>query len=152
MQTLFRFYTFSLIFTVICLGLAGWYGFVSSGTLVGMAQVLWIVVILSVLEVSLSFDNAVVNASVLKEMDDVWQKRFLTWGIAFSVFGMRIAFPLAIVAIAAGIGPMEALNLSLNDPAKYEALVSSAHIGIAGFGGAFLAMVGMKCLEDMTVI
>ena len=38
MQTLFRFYTFSLIFTVICLGLAGWYGFVSSGTLVGMAQ------------------------------------------------------------------------------------------------------------------
>jgi hypothetical protein len=59
MQTLFRFYTFSLIFTVICLGLAGWYGFVSSGTLVGMAQVLWIVVILSVLEVSLSFDNAV---------------------------------------------------------------------------------------------
>jgi hypothetical protein len=148
MQTLFRYYTFSLIFTLICLGLAGWYGIVSSGTLVGMAQVLWIVVILSVLEVSLSFDNAVVNASVLKEMDEVWQKRFLTWGIAFAVFGMRIVFPLAIVAIAANIGPMEALDLSLNDPAKYEELVSSAHIGIAGFGGAFLAMVGMKFFFD----
>ncbi|MFY8048850.1 MAG: DUF475 domain-containing protein, partial [Erythrobacter sp.] len=96
----------------------------------------------------LSFDNAVVNASVLKEMDEVWQKRFLTWGIAFAVFGMRIVFPLAIVAIAAGIGPMEALDLSLNNPSEYERLVSSAHIGIAGFGGAFLAMVGMKFFFD----
>ncbi|MFN3863903.1 MAG: DUF475 domain-containing protein [Erythrobacter sp.] len=148
MQTLFRYYTFSLVFTVICLGLAAWYGFISAGTLAGIAQVLWIVVILSVLEVSLSFDNAVVNASVLKEMDEVWQRRFLTWGIAFAVFGMRIVFPLAIVAIAANIGPIEALNLSLNNPAKYEELVSSAHIGIAGFGGAFLAMVGMKFFFD----
>lgn len=148
MQTILRYYSFSLIFTVICLGLAGWYGMASAGTLAGVAEVLWIVVILSVLEISLSFDNAVVNASVLKEMDEVWQKRFLTWGIAFAVFGMRIVFPLAIVAIAANIGPMEALDLSLNDPAKYEQLVSSAHIGIAGFGGAFLAMVGMKFFFD----
>ena len=148
MQTLLRYYGFSLIFTAICLGLAGWYGLASSGTMIGMAEVLWIVVILSVLEVSLSFDNAVVNASVLKEMSEVWQKRFLTWGIAFAVFGMRIVFPLAIVAIAAGIGPIEALDLSLNDPEEYERLVSSAHIGIAGFGGAFLAMVGMKFFFD----
>ncbi|MBU2586754.1 MAG: DUF475 domain-containing protein, partial [Alphaproteobacteria bacterium] len=148
MQTLLRYYTFSLIFTLICLGLAAWYGMVSSGTVIGMAQVLWIVVILAVLEVSLSFDNAVVNASVLKGMDEVWQRRFLTWGIAFAVFGMRIVFPLAIVAIAAGIGPVEALNLSLNDPERYEELVGSAHIGIAGFGGAFLAMVGMKFFFD----
>jgi hypothetical protein len=148
MQTILRYYSFSLIFTFICLGLAGWYGMGSAGTLAGMAEVLWIVAILSVLEVSLSFDNAVVNASVLKEMDEVWQRRFLTWGILFAVFGMRIVFPLAIVAIAANIGPMEALNLSLNDPAKYEELVSSAHIGIAGFGGAFLAMVGMKFFFD----
>jgi hypothetical protein len=144
MATLLRFYKFSFVFTLICLGLAAWYGVSSSGTLAGTLQVLWIVVILSVLEVSLSFDNAVVNASVLKEMDEVWQKRFLTWGIAFAVFGMRIVFPLAIVAIAAGIGPMQALDLSLNDPLEYERLVNSAHIGIAGFGGAFLAMVGMK--------
>ncbi|MFN4240670.1 MAG: DUF475 domain-containing protein [Erythrobacter cryptus] len=148
MQTLLRYYTFSLIFTLICLALAAWYGLSSSGTIMGMAEVLWIVVILSVLEVSLSFDNAVVNASVLKEMDPVWQRRFLTWGIAFAVFGMRIVFPLAIVAIAANIGPIEALHLSLNRPDQYEALVSSAHVGIAGFGGAFLAMVGMKFFFD----
>ncbi len=148
MQTVLRFYKFSIIFTLACLGLGAWYGIESTGSASGTLQMLWIIAILSVLEVSLSFDNAVVNASVLKDMDEVWQKRFLTWGIAFAVFGMRIVFPLAIVAIAAGIGPMQALNLSLNDPAEYERLVSSAHVGIAGFGGAFLAMVGMKFFFD----
>lgn len=149
MQTLWRFYGFSLIFTLICLGLATWYGWASTGSVTGTASLLWIVVVLSVLEISLSFDNAVVNASVLKEMDEVWQRRFLTWGIAFAVFGMRIVFPLAIVAIAAGLGPIETVNLSLNNPAEYERIVSSAHVGIAGFGGAFLAMVGLKFFFDL---
>ena len=149
MQTLVRFYGFSIVFSLICLGLAGWYGWESTGTITGTAALLWIVVVLSILEISLSFDNAVVNASVLKDMDEIWQKRFLTWGIAFAVFGMRIVFPLAIVAIAAGLGPIETINLSLNDPLEYERLVSSAHVGIAGFGGAFLAMVGMKFFFDL---
>lgn len=148
MQTLFRFYGFSLVFTVICLALGAWYGWESTGSIAGTSSMLWIIVVLSVLEISLSFDNAVVNASVLKEMDEVWQKRFLTWGIAFAVFGMRIVFPLAIVAIAAGLGPVETVNLSLNDPQEYERLVNSAHVGIAGFGGAFLAMVGLKFFFD----
>lgn len=148
MRDILKHYTFSFVFMAICLGLAAWYGFSSSGSLAGMAQVLWIVFVLSILEISLSFDNAVVNASVLKEMDEVWQKRFLTWGIAFAVFGMRIVFPIAIVAIAAGIGPVEAVRLSLNNPDDYERIVGSAHVGIAGFGGAFLAMVGLKFFFD----
>ncbi|QPC99848.1 DUF475 domain-containing protein [Qipengyuania soli] len=149
MSTFLRFYGFSLVFTVVCLGLGAWYGFSSTGTIPGTFSMLWIIVVLSVLEISLSFDNAVVNASVLKQMDEVWQKRFLTWGIAFAVFGMRVVFPLAIVAIAAGIGPMDAVNLSLNRPDEYERIVSSAHVGIAGFGGAFLAMVGLKFFFDL---
>ncbi|MBX7502565.1 DUF475 domain-containing protein [Qipengyuania sp. YG27] len=144
-----RFYGFSFIFTLVCLSLAAWYGWASTGTITGTLSLLWIVVVLSVLEVSLSFDNAVVNASVLKEMDEVWQHRFLTWGIAFAVFGMRVIFPLAIVAIAAGLGPMETVDLSLNNPQEYERIVSSAHVGIAGFGGAFLAMVGLKFFFDL---
>ena len=148
MATLRQFYTFSFIFTLLCLGLGAWYGWSSTGSLSATGQMLWIIVVLSILEVSLSFDNAVVNASVLKEMDEVWQKRFLTWGIAFAVFGMRVVFPLAIVAIAAGLGPIETINLSLNDPLRYEQIVSSAHVGIAGFGGAFLAMVGLKFFFD----
>ena len=145
---MFQFYRGSLIFAVVCLLLGAWYGWDSTGTIAGVASVLWIIVVLSVLEISLSFDNAVVNASVLKEMDDVWQRRFLTWGIAFAVFGMRAVFPLAIVAIAAGIGPVQALNLSLSDPQQYERIVSSAHVAIAGFGGAFLALVGSKFFFD----
>ena len=148
MATFWRFYGFSLIFSIACFALAGWYGWASTGSVTGTLSLLWIVVVLSVLEVSLSFDNAVVNASVLKSMDEVWQRRFLTWGIAFAVFGMRVVFPLAIVAIAAGLGPLETIHLSLNEPAEYERIVSSAHVGIAGFGGAFLAMVGLKFFFD----
>jgi len=148
MGTLRRFYGFSMIFTVVCLALGAWYGMSSTGDVGATLAMLWIIVVLSVLEISLSFDNAVVNASVLKDMDKVWQRRFLTWGIAFAVFGMRVVFPLAIVAIAAGLGPVETINLSLNDPLEYERIVSSAHVGIAGFGGAFLAMVGLKFFFD----
>jgi len=147
--SLVRYYGLAIVFTLVCLALAAWYGWSSTGSVTGTASMLWIVLVLSVLEISLSFDNAVVNASVLKEMDEVWQKRFLTWGIAFAVFGMRVVFPLAIVAIAAGLGPMETINLSLNRPDEYERIVSSAHVGIAGFGGAFLTMVGLKFFFDL---
>jgi len=143
-----QFYKGSILFTAACLALGAWYGWEQSGTLAGTLSVLWIVIVLSVLEISLSFDNAVVNATVLKDMDAVWQRRFLTWGMVIAVFGMRIVFPLAIVAIAAGLGPTETVRLSLNDPVRYEAIVSSAHVGIAGFGGAFLAMVGLKFFFD----
>ncbi|MGL1701422.1 DUF475 domain-containing protein, partial [Vibrio parahaemolyticus] len=75
-------------------------------------------------------------------------KRFLTWGMLIAVFGMRIVFPLAIVALAAGLGPVDALMLSLTRPAEYEAIVSSAHVAISGFGGAFLALVGLGFFLD----
>lgn len=138
----------SIAFTLVCLALAAVYGWFQTASLPATLAMLWIVVMLSVLEVSLSFDNAVVNAVVLREMDEIWQRRFLTWGMVIAVFGMRIVFPLAIVAIAAGMGPIDALRISLTEPARYEAIVSSAHVGIAGFGGAFLAMVGLSFFFD----
>ena len=99
---LMKFYKGSILFTIACFALGGWYAWMQSGTLTGMASMLWIIFVLAILEVSLSFDNAVVNAAVLKDMDEVWQRRFLTWGMVIAVFGMRIVFPLAIVAIAVG--------------------------------------------------
>ena len=148
MNTLFKHYWGSLLFTAVCFTAAGIYAWNGSGTIGGVAEVLWIVLVLSILEISLSFDNAVVNATVLREMDEKWQRRFLTWGILIAVFGMRIIFPLAIVAIAANLDPLSAINLSLSDPERYEAIVSSAHVGIAGFGGAFLTMVGLSFFFD----
>jgi hypothetical protein len=138
----------AFLFTVVCLGLAVWLGWEMTGTAIGTMGVLWIVLVLSVLEVSLSFDNAVVNASVLREMSPIWRRRFLTWGIAIAVFGMRIVFPLLIVAVAAHLGPIEAVKLAAADPAEYERIITGAHVGIAGFGGAFLAMVGLKFFFD----
>jgi hypothetical protein len=61
---------------------------------------------------------------------------------------MRVVFPLAIVAIAAHLGPIEALRLAATNPPEYERIITSAHIGISGYGGAFLAMVGLKFFFD----
>ncbi|MGW7250267.1 DUF475 domain-containing protein [Streptomyces decoyicus] len=112
-----------------------------------LAGVLWgwqglaIVGILSILEISLSFDNAVINAGILRKMNAFWQKIFLTVGILIAVFGMRVVFPVVIVAITAKLGPIEAVNLAINDKAHYEELVTSAHPAIAAFGGVFLLMI-----------
>jgi len=54
-------------------------------------------VLLTILEVTLSFDNAVINAKILKQMDEKWQKRFLTWGILVAGFGARLS-PRALAA------------------------------------------------------
>ena len=101
MAFLWRYYGFSILFTIICMGLGAWLGWSQTGTILGTLAVVWIVFVLGILEVSLSFDNAVVNATVLKDMSEKWRQRFLTWGILIAVFGMRIVFPVAIVAIAA---------------------------------------------------
>lgn len=135
-------------FTALCLALAAWLGWGLTHSAAGVAGVVWIVIVLGVLEVSLSFDNAVVNAAVLKDMPRIWQKRFLTWGMVVAVFGMRVVFPLAIVAVAARLGPLSALTLAAERPADYERIITSAHVGISGFGGAFLAMVGLSYFFD----
>lgn len=143
-----KYYKGSFLFTGLCLLLGAWLGWSSTQTVIGTLGILWIIAVLGVLEVSLSFDNAVVNATVLRDMDPVWRRRFLTWGILIAVFGMRIVFPLAIVAIAAKLGPIDAVKLAATDPVTYERIITGAHVGISGFGGAFLAMVGLTFFLD----
>ncbi|MFI0482086.1 DUF475 domain-containing protein [Actinomadura sp. 9N215] len=100
-----------------------------------------LVAVLAVLEISLSFDNAVVNAKVLDRMSPFWQKIFLTIGIAIAVFGMRLIFPLLIVGITAKLNPYEAFDLALNDSDRYHHLMNDAYPMIAAFGGMFLLML-----------
>ena len=109
---------------------------------------MFIILILGVLETSLSFDNAVVNASVLKQMSPLRQRRFLTRGIAIAVFGMRILFPIIIVAIIGKINPFAAFQLALTDPNHYAQILTGSRIVIAGFGGSFLFMVALKFFLD----
>ncbi|MFE2536301.1 DUF475 domain-containing protein [Streptomyces sp. NPDC059371] len=137
--------TFGWSFAITALGLAaaaaydGW-------------TALGIVAILAVLEISLSFDNAVVNAGILKKMSAFWQKIFLTVGVLIAVFGMRLAFPLVIVTISANTSPMQAVDLALNDKDQYQQLVTDAHPSIASFGGMFLLMIFLDFIfEDRDI-
>jgi uncharacterized protein len=118
----------------------------------GGLTALFLLVALAVLEVSLSFDNAIINAAVLQQMSPFWQRMFLTIGILVAVFGMRFLFPLGIVWATAGLDPVRAMELALNPPPNnalefpdgspsYEKLVIAAHPAIAAFGGAFLLML-----------
>ncbi len=104
--------------------------------------------ILSVLEVTLSFDNAIVNAKVLHRMDERWQARFLTWGILIAVVGTRLVLPILIVSAGVWMSPWAVAQLAVLNPEGYAHLLESAHYGIASFGAAFLMMVSLKYFID----
>jgi hypothetical protein len=137
----------SIIFSVICLIAAFIYGY-STGGWETAFSVFFIVLTLGALETSISFDNAIVNTTVLKKMDAKRRHRFLTRGILIAVVGMRIFFPLLIVSIFGHVNPVEALRLALRDSNQYALILADAHIPILGFGGAFLMMVGLKFFFD----
>lgn len=126
-------------------------------SLLALAAVYWwggwaaflLAALLSILEVTLSFDNAVVNAKVLAQMSDTWQRRFLTWGILIAVFGTRLVLPAIIVGLAAWITPWAAAQLAFEDPSGYAHLLDSAAHAINAFGGIFLLMVALKYFFDV---
>ncbi|MEU6138956.1 DUF475 domain-containing protein [Streptomyces sp. NPDC047081] len=137
--------TFGWSFAITAIGLA-------AAVLYGGWEAFGIVAILSILEISLSFDNAVVNAGILKKMSAFWQKIFLTVGVLIAVFGMRLVFPVVIVAISAKMGPIEAVDLALNNKDRYQELVTDAHPAIAAFGGMFLLMIFLDFIfEDRDI-
>ncbi|MGE2817609.1 DUF475 domain-containing protein [Mycobacterium heidelbergense] len=138
-----RIFGFSLLLTVAALVL----GYAHGGL-----DALFLLLVLAVLEVSLSFDNAIINAAILKRMSSFWRQMFLTLGILIAVFGMRLIFPLLIVWATAGLDPVRAMELALKPPPhgalefpdgspSYEKLIISAHPQIAAFGGMFLLML-----------
>lgn len=140
-------FKFSFLFTFIGMALAAWWGYSLGGT-AGALQALGIAAILGIMEVSLSFDNAIVNASILKNWDQFWQNLFLTVGMLIAVFGMRLLFPLLIVAFAADIGIAEVWNMGLNNPDEYARHLVEHHAEVAAFGGMFLLLVFLNFLLD----
>lgn len=110
----------------------------------GGVAALFLAAVLALLEVTLSFDNAIVNAKVLSEMEPHWQRRFLTWGILLSVFGTRLVLPIIIVSVVAFTSPITITVLALYNPAAYTEILSGAEAVIKAFGGAFLLMVSLK--------
>lgn len=138
----------SLWFTVFTM-IAGFaYGLYAFGTVAQAISVMAIMGILGVLEVSLSFDNAVANAKTLETMNAKWKHRFLTWGMLIAVFGMRVVFPVLIVAVVGGVSMYEAFMMAINSPHQYAEMLEQSHIAIAGFGGAFLLLVALGFFLD----
>ncbi|NYE61180.1 hypothetical protein FHW58_002332 [Duganella sp. 1224] len=137
----------SFAVTFILLALAGWWGY-NHGGAGGLAQALWVAAVLGIMEVSLSFDNAVVNASVLRHWNEFWRKLFLTVGILVAVFGMRLIFPLLIVSMATGLGLLEVWHMATTTPELYSKYLTGAHAEVAAFGGAFLLLVFLNFLFD----
>ncbi len=104
-------------------------------------KALFIVAFLSILEITLSFDNAVINALKLEKMDEKWRHRFITWGIAIAVFGMRFLFPIIVVAVFSGLSIYAVTHLALHDVEQYTHYLHIAHAPLVTFGGAFLMMI-----------
>ena len=143
-----KYFKYDIIFTILCV--IGWaiYGYSLGGTLGSALSTVFIILVLGLLEISLSFDNAIVNVKFLKRLTKVRQKRFLTRWILIAVFGMRIIFPIVLVAIFASITPWEALRIAIYDAPQYSAILQESHSVIAGFWGAFLMMVGLNFFFD----
>jgi hypothetical protein len=137
----------SFIVTALCLAASAWWGYTHGGWATALSAV-GIAAILAVMEVSLSFDNAVVNASVLKTWDAFWKKLFLGVGIIIAVFGMRLLFPLVIVAVAANLGMGDVWRMALENPKEYSMHLTNHHAEVAAFGGMFLLLVFLNFLFD----
>lgn len=115
-------------------------------------EALFAVLVLAVIEITFSFENAIVNAKVLEKMAKIWQIIFLTVGIAVAVFGMRVLLPLLIVSITADLSMAGVLDLALQHPDEYAHKLEEAHAVIAAFGGTFLLMIFLHFLfEDREV-
>lgn len=135
----FRIFAFSVFVTIA--GLVGaFYGWGSSALFAAM--------VLVVVEITFSFENAIINAKILTRLSKFWQNIFLTIGILIAIFGMRIVFPILIVMITAGLGASEVLDLAFNKPDEYARELEHAYPQIAAFGGAFLLMLALHFFLD----
>lgn len=134
-----QYFTGSYIITLLGIILAYFWGeHVQPGS--GFVSI-FIVWVLSILEISLSFDNAVINAVKLEKMNEKWRGMFLTWGIIIAAFGMRFLFPVLVVSIFAKINLIEVVKIAFSDTHQYTYYIHQTHAPIVAFGGTFLMML-----------
>lgn len=114
----------------------------------GNLAMLWTYIVLVLLEITFSFDNAVVNSKILTRLSPLWQTLFLTVGIFFAVFVVRFLLPIFIVMLTAGLGGGAVVDLALNRPTEYGHELEKAAPMIDAFGGTFLLMIGLYYFVD----
>lgn len=138
--SLLRIYRLSIILSLVTLGCTIWFG---------GALALVPVLILAVIEITFSFDNAVINSEVLGGLSKRWQTIFLTVGIAIAVFGARLLLPLLLVGSTTGHSLSYVFDLALHEPEHYAEALHKAYPVIASFGGVFLLMLGLKFFGEV---
>jgi hypothetical protein len=114
----------------------------------GGMEMLWLYAVLVLLEITFSFDNAVVNSRILTKLSPLWQTLFLTVGIFLAVFVVRFLLPVFIVMLSAGLSGAQVINLVLYDPASYGKHLDAAAPLINAFGGTFLVMISLSYFVD----
>jgi len=135
----FRIFAFSAVATIVAV----------VGVLIGKGlEAMFLTLVLVAVELAFSFDNAIVNAKILKHMSRFWQTMFLTIGAALAIFGMRLVFPVVLVVLTAGLGWREVMDLALNHPDIYAQKLSESHIQLSAFAGAFLLMLSLHFFMD----
>ncbi|MBI5225186.1 DUF475 domain-containing protein [Candidatus Micrarchaeota archaeon] len=89
-----------------------------------------------------SFDNAVINAEILRKMSPWARRWFLIWGLFIAVFLLRGLLPLLIVFISnPSLGIVGAFTATFSDdPEVAHTIEKSAPILLVG-GGVFLIFV-----------
>ena len=94
---------------------------------------------LSLFEIIISVDNAIINAEVLGTMSKKARRWFLIWGILIAVFLVRGLLPWLIIWVSnPSLGAVGALTASFSsDPHVAEVIEQSAPILLVG-GGTFL--------------
>lgn len=134
-----RYFSFSFVLTLTGLYGAWWWG--------GM-QGLMLAALLAGMEISLSVDNAIVNATIIRDMSPLWRQRFLTWGMIIAVFGVRMLLPLLIVAVISGDSLLNVGVMAIEHPEDYSRHIGQAHVQIAAFGGMYLSLVFFSFLFE----
>lgn len=95
------------------------------------------IVVLAMLEISLSFDNAIINARILSDMPIFWQKMFMLIGMPIAVFGMRLIFPILLVSLTSNVSFLNVIHLAIYEPTIYQHTLEGSMPYICSFGGGF---------------
>lgn len=110
------------------------------------------VLVLAGLEITFSFDNAIVNAKILQGMSRAWQTIFMTFGIFIAVFVVRVLLPIFIVSVTSATGFGEVVRLALHHPAAYTEKLNIAQPMISTFGGIFLLMIFLDFMFEQRTV
>jgi len=102
-------------------------------------SIILIILGLTLFELIISLDNAIINAQVLGTMSKRGRRWFLIWGILIAVFLVRGLLPWLIIWISnPSLGPIQAFAASFSsDPSIARTIEESAPILLIG-GGTFL--------------